>query len=400
MLSKTDMLLPIARGGGMKQLLTLILVCAAVTCPLAAQVVDASACDILANPQSFDGKMVRVKGTVVAGFEEFAIKASGCNQGAIWLAYPIGTKAKAGAVAVVQLQLGRNNPASVANLNRPGVKLEKNKDFKQFDSLLSTPYKSGGMCLGCVLYTVTATLVGRLDGTKDTGVTRDKDGKFVGVSGFGNLNRYNARLVLQSVSDVTAQEIDYAKNAAAAKDDSQRESAGGNPVAAAHQIARAFSPGSAAASEVERGAAAYGKEGEDNGVEVGFGTPNEVPKNDSPKGDHNSPDGLLLNCTFDMDRLKGDALTRAISHVGTHIADIRDPQSTAKSENPYELEHHAWQTTVLSAMGSRQKTLTSPGGYLVWNSAWPEADRSKMVDDAISKFLADWESLNSSTARQ
>lgn len=379
----------------MRGLLTLILFCAAVTSSLAAQVVDASACDILANPQSFDGKIVRIKGTVVAGFEDFAVKTSGCNQiaGAIWLAYPEGTKAKAGPVAVVQLQLGRNNAASIANPNRPSVKLEKNKDFKQFDSLLSTPYKTGGMCLGCARYTVTATLVGRLDGTKDTGVIRDKDGKFVSVSGFGNLNRYNARLVLQSVSDVTSQEIDYAKNAAASRDDSQRESAGGDPVAAAHQIARAFSPGSAAANEVERAAAAYGKEGEDNGVEVGFGTTNEVPKNDSPKGDRNSPDGLLFNCTFDMDRLKGEPLTRAISHVGTHIADIRGPQSAAK-ENPYELEYHAWQTTMLSAVGSRQKTLTLPGGYLVWNSAWPDADRNKMVDEAISKFLADWESLS------
>lgn len=55
-----------------------------------------------------------------------------------------------------------------------------------------------------------------------------------------------------------------------------------------------------------------------------------------------------------------------------------------------------WQTTVLSAIGSRQKTPTLPGGYLVWNSAWPEAGRSKMADDAISKFLVDWESLSSS----
>ncbi|HXN45175.1 MAG TPA: hypothetical protein VN893_00945, partial [Bryobacteraceae bacterium] len=86
----------------MRHFVTLILVCFAVTCPLAAQVVDASACDILANPQAFDGKMVRIKGMVAAGFEEFAIKAPGCNRGAIWLAYPEGTKAKAGPVAVVQ----------------------------------------------------------------------------------------------------------------------------------------------------------------------------------------------------------------------------------------------------------------------------------------------------------
>lgn len=101
-----------------------------------------------------------------------------------------------------------------------------------------------------------------------------------------------------SVSDVTPQEIDYGKTAAATKDDSAGQSGGGDPVAAVHQIARAFSPGSAAANEVERAAAAYGKEGEDNGVDVGFGTPNEVPKHDGPKGDHNSPDGLLFNCAF------------------------------------------------------------------------------------------------------
>jgi hypothetical protein len=124
-------------------------------------------------------------------------------------------------------------------------------------------------------------------------------------------------------------------------------------------------------------------------VEVGFGTSNEVPKIDSPKGDKNSPDGLLFNCTFDMDRLKGDALTRAISHVGTHIADVRDPQAHVAEAKAYQLEYQAWQTTVLSAVASQQKTLTLPGGYLVWNSAWPAADRSKMVEDGIAGFLRD-----------
>jgi hypothetical protein len=193
------------------------------------------------------------------------------------------------------MQLGRNNPGSAASPNRPAVKLEKNKDFKQFDSLLSTPYKNGGMCLGCVRFVVTATLVGRLDGTNDTLVSRDAVGKFVGVSGFGNLNRYRARLVLQSVSDVTSQEIDYSKNEAVSKDDSQRDSAGGDPVAAAHQIARAFGAGSAAAEQVEKAAAAYGNPGEDNGVGIGFGTANELPKNDGAKGDNNSPELSLTS---------------------------------------------------------------------------------------------------------
>ena len=380
----------------MNRILTTAFLCLAATCSLAAQVVDTSVCDILANPQSFDGKMVRVKATVAAGFDEFIIKTSGCTQpvNAIWLAYPEGTKAKAGPVAFVQLQLGRNNPAVVATPNRPPVKLEKNKDFKQFDSSLSTPYKTGGMCLGCVQYTVTATLVGRLDGTNSPGVARDSKGNFVSLNGFGNLNRYSARLVLQSVSDVSPQQIDYSKNAAAAKDDSQTESPAGDPVAAAHQAARAFTPGSPAAEQVERAAAAFGKEGEDNGVDVGFGISNEVPRDDGFKGGNASPDGLLFNCTFDMDRLKGEALSKAIAHVGMHIADIRGTQSTAPGADFYDLEYRAWQTTVLSAVATQRKTLTLPGGYLAWNSSWSADERGKMMDQAISKFLSDWAALN------
>src|SRR4029077_3497615 len=84
------------------------LFCYAMTGALAAQVADVSICEILASPQSFDGKIVRVKGTVTAGFDEFALKDAGCNQpiNAIWLVYPDGTKGKAGPAAFVQLQLG------------------------------------------------------------------------------------------------------------------------------------------------------------------------------------------------------------------------------------------------------------------------------------------------------
>ena len=329
---------------------------------------------------------------MTAGFDEFVVKDAGCNQSvnAIWIAYPEGTKGKAGPAAFMQLQLAKNNHAAVAGVNRSSVKLDKNKEFKQFDSLLSTPHKAGGMCLGCTRYAVTATLVGRLDGVKDAGVVRDSAGKFTGVSGFGNLNLYRARLVLQSVADVSSREIDYSKASSATKDDSTRESSAGDPVAAAHQAAKAFPSDSDAGKQVERAAAAFGKKGEDNGVEVGFGATNEVPKSDGPKGDNDSPDGLLLNCTFDMDRLKGEALTRAISHVGTHIADLRDPSVAV---TPYELEYHAWVTTVLSAVAFQQKTLTLQGGYLIWNAAWLGADRNKMMNEGIESYLRDWASL-------
>jgi hypothetical protein len=371
----------------MKHLLILFVCVAAFACTLSAQTVDTSVCDVLSNPQSFEGKIVRVKGTVFAGFDEFTIKDPACKQpsSGIWLAYPEGSKAKAGPVAALQLQLAKNSAGKTAATNRVPVRLEKNKDFKQFDSLLSSPYKGSGSCIGCVRYAVSATLTGRLDSSANTGAERDANGKFVAVSGFGNMNRFRARLVLQSVSDIASQEIDYTKSAAL-KDDSSQDSGGGDPVAVAHQSAKAFASGSAAAAQLERGAAAYGEPGEDNGVVVGFGATAELASDDGQKGASDSPDGLILKATFDMDRLKGKALSTAITHVGTHIADIRG----SKKFNEYELEYRAWQTTVFSTIAQGRKTLTLPGGLVAWNNAWPPEERGVQVDSAISKFIVEW----------
>jgi hypothetical protein len=330
---------------------------------LRAQIVETTVCDVLANPQSFDGKMVRVKGVVIAGFEEFAIKGSGCNQlvNAIWLDYPEGTKGKAGPVAFLRLQLARNNPAAIANVSRTPVTLDKNKDFKDFDNFLSTPAKVSGPCLGCMKYTVSATLVGRLDGTKATGLIRDSGGKVIGLGGFGHLNRYSARLVLQSVSEVSSQEIEYAKGGTAVVEDENPES-------------RSYVPGAPTADQIKRGADAFGAQGEDNGVTVGFGGANEIPKDDNAKSNASSPDGLLFHVIFDMDRLKGPSMDIAMSHVGTHIADIRSPSSVISNLLPYGAEFRAWQTSVLGAVASKAKTLTLPGGYLIYDKSWSSAD--------------------------
>lgn len=365
----------------MKSILPLValMTCWILPSPLSAQVVDTSVCDILANPQSFDGKIVRIKGVVIAGFEEFAIKGSGCDRtlNSIWLDYPAGTKGKAGPAAFLRLQLGKNNPAETLDVNRPPITLDKNKDFKSFDTFLSTPAKTNGMCLGCVKFTVTATLVGRLDGTKDTGLIRDSKGKVIGLGGFGNLNRYNARLVLQSVSDVSSQEIDYVKGGAPVPDNTASTS-------------RAFTPGAGTPDMVKRGAAAFGAQGEDNGVNVGFGGANEIPKDDTAKSGSSSPDGLIFDVVFDSDRLKGDALQIAISHLGTHIADIRSPQNEIANLIFYGTEFRALQTTILSAIGAKVKNLELPGGYTIYSQSWSNSELSKNAYDGITGFLANW----------
>ncbi len=362
----------------------LLFVCLAALGALHAQTVDTTVCEVLKNPASFDGKIVRLKGTVISGFDEFAIKDSSCGQAVngIWLSYPEGTKAKSGPVAMVQLRLDKNSPAATIP-NRTAVTLDKNKDFKQFDSLLATPHK-GGLCPGCMKYTVTATLIGRIDGSKTTGAKREGTGKFTAVDGFGNLNLYPARLVLQSVTDISSAEIDYSKSVAG-RDDSGVDNIG-DPVEAAHSAARAFGSGSPAADQLERAAAAFGKSGENNGVIIGFGVANEARPRDEGKGNAASPDGLLFTCTFDTERLRGDALSKAITHVGTHIADLREHGEV----NPRDFEVHAWETVIFSAIATRQKAMTLPGGFIAWNASWPPDDRNKMVNDALTAFVNSW----------
>ena len=345
---------------------------------LFAQVTDSTVCDILANPQSFEGKIVRIKGMVVAGFEEFTINGTGCGHAvnAIWLAYPEGTKAKAGPVATLRLQLAKNHPAAVSTVTRGAVTLDKNKDFKNFDNLLSTPVKVSGLCLGCVKYSVEATLVGRLDGTKDSGFIRDASGRVIRLDGFGHLNRYRARLVLQSVSDITPREIDYTNGKAAPED-------------------RSFVPGAVTADQVKRGADAFGGPGEDNGVNVGFGNASEVASDDAAKSTANSPDGLIFNVTFDGDRLKGVAMQIALAHIGTHIADLRSASLPIATLPPYGSEFRALQTSLLSAPTFKVKALTLSGGYQLFSQSWSETELGKNANDAIFGFLENWASLKS-----
>jgi hypothetical protein len=50
--------------------------------------------------------------------------------------------------------------------------------------------------------------------------------------------------------------------------------------------------------------------------------------------------------------------------------------------------------TAAAAVGSGQKFLTMPGGVLLWNSAWPVADRTTVMDDALKTYLANEAALS------
>jgi len=405
----------------MKRFFAFLVFCA-FAAALHAQVVDTTICNILKDPVSFNGKIVRIKGTVSAGFDSFIVKDKSCQSqmNALWLSYPEGTKGKAGPAVLLELQPAKNFGGTYEPVTRTPIKLEKNSDFKEFDKLLSTQHKIDGMCLGCMRYEVSATLVGRLDGVAHAGVRRDKSGKIVGIEGFGNLNAYPARLVLESVSDVSPHEADYSKSDAVAKNDDSATSISQGADAEAmstassirsnsrfattldsvqalgviHQAASAFPPGSPAQIAIERAAGAYGKDAEHTGVLTTFGSANEVSAKDEAQGTRDSPDGVLFQCTLNMGRLHGAAMARAMVHIGEHIADVRTPPAGGPLASLYDKEFQAWAVTVLDVVGSRQNTLTLPGGYLVWNGSWATADQGKLSEGAITRFLTDEELLS------
>lgn len=336
-----------------------------------AQTVDAKVCDILAHPSAFNGKMVRITGTVVAGFDEFVIRDTSCGQAVndIWLDYPAGTKAKAGPMAVVSLQLAKNSPGQPTAISEMPVKLDTGGDFRRFDSILSAPAKTPGRCLGCVRSTATATLTGRLDAVD--AVSLEKTGSmFTTVKGFGNLARYPARLVIESVANVSENDIDYSRPA---------------------------QPGDGSvdlgltADQLKRAVAAFGAPGEDNGVEVGFGGVNVLASDDGAKGGAESPDGLLLNLVIDGDRAKGNAMSEAMAHMGTLIADVRE---SPMGRDSFQLEGRAWGATVMSAISNKEKTLILPGGYVAWNRDWPDAERQKEITGAVSGYLTHWDGFS------
>lgn len=170
-----------------------IFVAAAGTCAQGDGVIDATVCTILADPVAYNGKMVRVRGRIVTGFEFFDIRGKECGQpiNSITLSYPDDPRVK---------------PA-------PSFSLQRDAEFKRFRPYLTqkvSTKRKDGVRFECDRYEITAMILGRLDGVEKAGIIEDESGKVIAVEGFGHLNRYRARLVIQSVSEIVAKDISAA----------------------------------------------------------------------------------------------------------------------------------------------------------------------------------------------
>jgi hypothetical protein len=378
----------------MKRLMALAAIVSAVACAHA-QTTDTTVCAILKNPKAFDGKMVRIKGTVETGLDQFVLNDGDCGRqvNSVWLAWPQGAKAKSGPLAMLELEPAHNFAGTVTPTTRPAVTLQKDKAFKQFDSALAQQHRSpSGICIACPKYDVQATITGRLDGVDDGGIHRE-NGKIVGLGGFGNANAYTARLVIQSVADVTPKEIDYSRIDSITKQESsqaqaQQELASySDPLSTAQKLAGGLAP-SPMTTQIQKDIDLLGKPKDPNGVAVGFGAMNEVSASADAPAAKDSPDGVQYNCTFNHDRLPDQDLSMALLHLAQHISDIRDPQPGTDDTPLYIEENNAWAVTATMAVASGEKYLTLPGGYLMWDASWPDADKVNNMVSALDDFLS------------
>ncbi len=393
----------------MKRVFSLALFLCAFTGGLYAQAVSTTVCDVLKNPKSFDGKMVSIKGAVVAGFDQFVVTGGDCGQdvNAIWLSYPEGAKVKSGPLAMLQLEPAHNFAGPAAAETRTSVTLQKDKEFKKFDSLLSQYHSKGtGLCPGCPRYHVQATLVGRLDAVANAGLSRNAAGKIVGLGGYGNMNVYPARMVIQSVADVTPQEVDYSKSDAIVEKGGNNGQPGqepsqapsnqmgygyGDPLSVAEKAAGSLQP-SQVTTQIQAVLAEFPKGKQQNGVTIGYGTMNEVGSSSAPSAE-DTPDGVVYVCNFNRDRL-GDALSIALVHLGQHISDLRSTPAGSGNPPPYVMENNAWVVSGSIAVAEGVHYLTMPGGYLLWDPAWPVANRSDNMKSALDSFLTQEEHLS------
>jgi hypothetical protein len=155
--------------------------------PALAQTIATNVCAIGRDPAAFDGKIVRLRATIVSGFEASGIRDPEDDRACtIWLTYSGG-----GPVASTSLV------RATTTVQRPPIKLKKDRHFRRFQNLLHAemhPRDRGNFCISCARYEVTATLTGRVD--------------YAGQGlGFGHLNAYRVQFVLASVRNVAAADL-------------------------------------------------------------------------------------------------------------------------------------------------------------------------------------------------
>jgi len=122
--------------------------------------VDTTVCAIVKNPKSFvqDAPARAPFGR----FDQFSVKTAAHRVPVEAYAFVSAMgEAKSGPLANCAGSARAHFTGTLCRANTDAVTLDKSKDFKQFDNLVSQAHSKGGMCLGCRRYEVTGDACGR-----------------------------------------------------------------------------------------------------------------------------------------------------------------------------------------------------------------------------------------------
>jgi hypothetical protein len=176
----------------LKYILTTIVLCFfAQTVGAQAVPVDVSFCQLAKSPKEFDGKTIRVRGTLSINFEDFTLYARDCKTDQwIWLTF-------GGDVPGIVVSMVNDNyrkPGKDLEINGVTYGIKKDDNFRRLYAMIAA--RRGQK----PAYTVTATLTGAFLAGQET---KAANGKTTSYSGYGHLGCCSL-LVITQVSDVSS----------------------------------------------------------------------------------------------------------------------------------------------------------------------------------------------------
>ena len=157
--------------------------------------IPTTVCELMKEPERFNGQIVRVRGRVRIAFEDFRLDTAQCDgkhgEG-VWLEYGKGPKRQPTTWCCGDM------------IPRDPLRLMEDSNFKAFHRFLTAQSRRKGCYEGqCYLYEVTATLTGRFDSVETVTCSNGKS-ECPKHGGFGHFGSFTSRIVIESVSDVDA----------------------------------------------------------------------------------------------------------------------------------------------------------------------------------------------------
>ncbi len=174
-------------------------------------------CQVVASPDSFNGKLVQFRAVVGKGPESSVLRDEGCFAD-VWLSMGDGWTPAAREFAYMVTFWDFRTPEKLAWKPVPplrSVVLRRDRAYRRFWKLVDKQCMSKAPKAPCPAYQVTAIFTGRFDYSDGKLiVTRDVQSKRIvgiGATRFGHLGGWNSQLVVQSVSDALATPLEPAE---------------------------------------------------------------------------------------------------------------------------------------------------------------------------------------------